>query len=643
MIKKGDNFLEKHAGKIVFAVIGMVSLWLLWAFVFSDPYSVEYHNEKCPPSEIDAEVKQLAGVLAGKLSRDPKPRSYTNNKAAEFSALFECSLKNIPDCPVILPASTGTAQENGERKYRLPDIGVVTDLSVEHVRSVAHVPTEPLTDKVDYKTVPTKLSDIDFVTVQASFDTVALYDSFRRSFAGVRLKSQWHDDELAKPIFAAVELQRRQIFDAAYQGEWEKVGPTKINTLAKLSELPQKITQLEYGDIELKKAEFDKPDVQLGILQPMPYDFAVSDERWLPPLLHKQYKKLLEGELEKEQRKEREQKKLERERTRTASTSRRQSTNRPERQREARARPGMNRDGESILRDGKLQARKREKTSGAVVREAEKLLINDRTKLGKLREPLVFWAHDDTAVAGKNYQYRVRLGVLNPIAGRNWFMEDQSHLADDLVLWTSYSEPTETVSILRMMYFFPIEGSVEDKTADIQVSKFYMGRWMSENFTVGPGQLIGNVVEGTPVVGDSYAEMYQLENSLTETIDYTTEAVLVDVVASSDFANLFQRRAYVDILYTENGRDIEHLAAKSRDWPAYIRRVFSKIKGGQDREIQISQNRRELFGSGRDRAGGTGSRQIPGTGMDRMGIPGMPGRGMPGMPGMGMPGMRPEY
>ena len=634
MIKKGDNLLEKHVGKIVFAVVGMVSLWLLWAFVFSGPYSVEYHNQKCTPSQIDVEVKQLASVLAGKLNRDPKPKLYTNNKTAEFSALCKCSLENIPDCPVILPTSVGTVKEDGGRKYRLPDIGVVTDLSVEHVRSVAHVPTESFTDKVTYKNVPTKLSDIDFVTVQASFDAVALYDGFRRSFAGVRLKSQWHDDELAKPIFAAVELQRRQIFDAAHQGEWEKVGPTKINTLAKLSELPQKITQLEYGDIDLKKAEFDKPEVQVGILQPEPYDFAVSDERWLPPDLHKQYRKRLESELDKDQKKEREQKKVERERARAVGTSRRQTTRRPERRREAR--PGLGRTGDLTPRDGKSQIKKREKTSDAIVREAKKLLINERTKLGKLREPLVFWAHDDTAVAGKNYQYRIRLGVLNPIAGRNWFMKDQSHLADDLVLWTSYSEPSEIVSILRMMYFFPSEGSVENKTAKVRVAKFYMGRWMSENFSVGPGQLIGDVVETTPVVRDSYAEMYQAEGSLTETIDYTTKAVLVDVVAHSDFAgvNLLQQRVYTDILYTENGRDIEHLAAKSRDWPADVRRVFSKIKDGQGREIQISQNRRELFGSGRDKARGTGGRQIPGK--DRMGIP-----GMPGMPGM--PGTRPEY
>ena len=652
MIKKSDNFVEEHVGKLVFAVIGILSLWLLWTFVFSAPYSVEYNHQKCDPSEIDSAVKQSANVLAEKLSRDPESKPPPDDKTAEFAALFECSLKDIQNCPVILPTTVDSVQQDIARKYRLPDtIGVVTDVSVEHVRSVAHVPTEPLADKITYKNVPTELTDIDFVTVQGSFDTAALYDSFRQSFAGVMLKSQWHDEELAKPIFAAVELQRRQVFDETHPAEWEKVGPTKIDQFAKLAELPQKITELEYGDIDLKKAEFDKPEVQVNILQPEPYDFAVSDERWLPPVLHKQYTKLLKSELEKEQREEREKIKTEREKARTANMTRRQPLRQPLRQPERKKetpRSSIGREEEFMMKPGSERykiIKKRDKTSDDIVREAKKLLINERTKLDKLKEPLVFWAHDDSAVPGKNYQYRIRLGVLNPIAGKKWFLEDQSHLADELVLWTAYSEPTETISILRMMYFFPIAGSVERKTAEIEVSKFYMGRWMSKDFTVGPGQLIGNVVESAPVIRDAYTEMYQLEGNLTETIDYTTEAVLLDVVPSSDFANLFQQRAYVDILYTENGRDIEHLAAKSRNWPAYFRKIFSDIKDGQDRQVQIVQNRRDPFGSGRDRPGGTGGRTIPG--MEMPGImPGMPG--MPGMPEMygpgkpGMPRMQPE-
>ncbi len=633
MIKKSGNFLEDHVSKIVFAVIGIVSSWLLWAFVLSSPYSVEYRNQKCAPSEIDTEVKQLASVLAGKLGRDPEPRLYTNDKTAEFSALCDCSLKDVPDCPVILPISIDSVQKDGARKYRLPDIGAVTDVSAGHVRSVAHVPTELLGDEFSYSDVPTELSDIDFVTVQAAFDTVELYESFRQSFAGVRLKSQWHDEELAKPIFAAVELQRRQISEDSHPGEWEKVGPTKINAIAKLSELPQKISQLEYGDIDLKKAEFDKPDIQISILQPEPYDFAVSDERWLPPLLHKEYKRLLKNELEKEQKKIREQKKEELKRTRETAAGRQSGGGAggrrlPQQPRQSRQSRLQDRQKEGRIRPDRDRAR--EKTSDAVVREARKLLITERTNLARLREPLVFWAHDDTVIAGKTYQYRIRLGVLNPIAGRNWFMEDQSHLSDELVLWSGYSEPSETISILRMMYFFPTEASAEDKTADIQVSKFHMGRWMSEKFSISPGQLIGNLVEKIPVAERDYVltDMYLAGDDRIETIDYTTKAVLVDVVASSDFAgvNLLQQRAYTDILYTENGRDIEHLAAKSRNWLTHLRRVFSKIKEGQGREIKINEGRRKPFGSERDKTG------------DKSGRPGMLDGGsfrrMPGRPGM---------
>ncbi len=83
--------------------------------------------------------------------------------------------------------------------------------------------------------------------------------------------------------------------------------------------------------------------------------------------------------------------------------------------------------------------------------------MTDKTKLDKMRELLVFWAHDDTVVPGQSYQNRIRLGVFNPIAGRDWFREDQKHFKEEPILWSKYSDVSETVNVPLMMHFFPLD------------------------------------------------------------------------------------------------------------------------------------------------------------------------------------------
>ena len=39
--------------------------------------------------------------------------------------------------------------------------------------------------------------------------------------------------------------------------------------------------------------------------------------------------------------------------------------------------------------------------------------------IDKIEDELLFWAHDDTVKPGSSYKYRIRFGVLNPMAGTN--------------------------------------------------------------------------------------------------------------------------------------------------------------------------------------------------------------------------------
>jgi hypothetical protein len=59
-------------------------------------------------------------------------------------------------------------------KYHLPDIGEVNGVTVEHIRTVAYVPTEEITEQNGYDKVAHEPNDIDLVTVEANFDVEGL-------------------------------------------------------------------------------------------------------------------------------------------------------------------------------------------------------------------------------------------------------------------------------------------------------------------------------------------------------------------------------------------------------------------------------------------------------------------------------------
>jgi hypothetical protein len=224
-------------------------------------------------------------------------------------------------------------------------------------------------------------------------------------------------------------------------------------------------------------------------------------------------------------------------------------------------------------------------------------MLTEKTNLAKMREPLLFWAHDDTVVPGESYRYRIRLGVFNPIAGRDWFREDQKDYKDKPVLWSGYSKVTETVQAPLMMHFFPLEvAAKEEKGVKVKVAKFHNGKWRNEDFEVRPGEMIGKTIERKPKAGALQTSGYGLggaasflSSSGTEVIDFSTGASLVDVVETSDWmgVNMLRQRDYADILYTKDDESIEHLAAKMRFWPVPLQQQFNVVKAAEKEVVQM--------------------------------------------------------
>jgi hypothetical protein len=230
----------------------------------------------------------------------------------------------------------------------------------------------------------------------------------------------------------------------------------------------------------------------------------------------------------------------------------------------------------------------------------EKELLDEKSDIGSMRDSLLIWAHDDSAEPGKTYQYRIRIGVLNPIAGKDWFQDDQADFKNQLVLWSDYSEPTEAVSILKRVYVFPM-GVNADKDApediesvQVEVAKYYMGRWRDFDFDVVPGQLVGYEVEDVQEEDETENAMgdFQLmaggmgTGQDPEMIDFTSDITLVDVIREVAWGSRLRASSLYKMLYYDSDKKIQQAAIGKSNWDSDVRRVYSEIQESMKQDVE---------------------------------------------------------
>jgi len=647
MMNKKGNFVELYIDKVVLGVAIVISMILLWIFVLSGPYAVEYEGRKFGPSQIDPYIKKQSADLQDMLNEPVKVKNYEGQQYVDkFLSVLQYPINGIANNVYYPLPPHGVQIRTDNPVYEVPKLGLVKEPMAEAIRSVVHVPIEDVEPKIPYSAVPTELGDIDLVTVQASFDVAELYRDFQNSFAGPRVRADWRDDQLAKPVFAAVELQRRDLLDKGKWGRWNVVPRSKVEHLSSLLVVPESTKQLSFG-INFIMDQFKTFEMQREILQPGAYEFATNSDEWLPPEYHKDLIDILKRERAEAKRMEREQQKAAKEAARQQarqSGSRQGGAGGPmggmgamgRRPGAQRSRPrGRQSSSNRAQAEKKEQerkaalakAKKEERSVESVFDEFEKRLIEEDTKLGTLRDQLIFWSYDDTVEPGRTYQYRMRLGVFNPIAGMDWFTNEQKDLMDQVVLWSEFSEITEQISIPRMTQLFPIAMVSEDTAVTIKVAKFHHGKWESHDFTVGPGQEIGHLIEKDPEEekkkdDNMFVDIgtFDLQGAeVSNEIDFSTGAVLVDIATANVWRGqaALNQMSYADVLYTEDGENIKHLAVKSTYWPSDIRKEFSRIKQAELENIAV------FYARGQGGVNRSGSRRsspmMPGGAMGPMG------------------------
>jgi hypothetical protein len=585
MSKKKGNFADQYLDKIILGLTGLLALYLLWAFVLSNPYGQKVGNQKISPSQIDEQNKRQAQQIERKLQDPAEANPYVQDKAAEFLNWLGCAMPKLSitaNWP--LP---GGGQTGEIRIYTLPQIPAMDIVKVASIRGTVRMPTEDVTPEIPYSTVASKAADLDLVTISAHLNLQALYNNFRQSFMGPRLKPQWRDPTYAEPVPARIEMQRRvQNTDGSW-GPWQTVPFTRIDPYQKMfKDMPLTIEQMTYGSVAMFMNSCRDFAVMKDILQPSPYDFLSLQAKWLPAEYYEEYRKIRDEEEAKRLRDERERRLRERE---SARGGNRPVTNRSQPQPQPR-RGGR---GENPMMDGGMmpttpvRPTKVARTVQDVERDAAAAALADKSKLGTLKD-IIVWVHDDTAVAGATYQYRIRYGVFNPIAGKDWVAPESKEYKNQVVLWSAYTEISEPVVIPKMLHLFPMDVLADGTGASVEIYKYYMGQWHTETFEVHFGQMIGKPMESksqAAIDGTGAAMGMNLPGmdvggvQQSTLVDYSTEYMLMDIRTINDWSGVGVRQHTVPwMLCIDNANQILTLAAKKQYWSKEMIAEYADVK-----------------------------------------------------------------
>lgn len=636
------QFLEAHAEKIVLAISGVVSLYLLFTRVVISPNRVEYGNQWSSVSQLDHRIADKAKIVESALDKPPKDQDLyvsrldgpieANDPVAVglkgamdggFLGLLSNPLGwlDTKDLPVAVP-KYAMATPRGSQVLvpadgvSLPEVGRVEQAIVQHIRAAAYVPIRPVDEANPYQESDCDINDMDLITVEGRMDLAGLRERFRRAFM---VPGGRGAPDL---VFAAVHLQRQRDLGDGQWGPWEDVPRTRVEPRRAMLE---QILHHPVGGYEVRRIQLGNPLVIQDLLQPPAYQVACEYEQWWPPSLHGDFIDRLTKMKRDEQREAREQEKTTRDGgrpdlRRTGLPMQPPGGVEPYRvpgNRGGRVLPGQVPPG-TTGRGARMPPRQDQPLGpggrplpggpyqdpvmpgvlgsdqyglGEIYQRFFEIRVTPATDWNKLKS-LVFWHHDDTAQPDMRYRYRIRLAILNPLAGRG---DEVGPERARLLLWSEWSEPTEPIWIPARQYLFPKQWVENTNELQVEVCKFFLGYWRRYEFKVSPGETIGRVVDvkadqrkkrtATTAGGVGLAPTQIQDNPLDpDEIDFSTGALFVAVSKVDGIGGSGQ--PYYQMVY-KDGEQIKRLPIGSGNWPKELSFVYAHVT----KRIPIEQPR----------------------------------------------------
>jgi hypothetical protein len=148
-----------------------------------------------------------------------------------------------------------------------------------------------------------------------------------------------------------------------------------------------------------------------------------------------------------------------------------------------------------------------------------------------------------------------------------------------MVLFSSFSESTETIEIPNKLHFFATDirevekGYTVDKTVEVKVARYTLGNWVTKTFSVKNGEQIGTVI-------NTAGTRLEKAGIQTESIDLATGNVMVDARRVTEWvgAGFLRAREFYELLYCKTGQAIATVPIKERYWPEEIAKVYKEIE-----------------------------------------------------------------
>jgi hypothetical protein len=580
MAKKSGNFLEQNIDKIVLALVGVVCLAILVLMVVRSPNTMTVDRKSYGPAEIDQAVSYKTSALTEKLSGAVQPRAYAS-KFNEFKSAYAVAVTVPQDIRFPIPAPVAGGARAFVGPYKEPKMPQLGKPVIGVISGVADVPVGPTIDS------GTEPGDVDLVTVQCTFNPSVLYKEMQAGFA--------NEADLQNPVFAVVELQRQEMNeDGTWPADaWLTVKRIKADRYSDILDVEQ-MKSKPVSEAESLRAQLITVAIAIDVLQPDGYVFRSRPDRWLPPELEEKRQKLKEkmnrpGSLPEGTVAPTPTPK------KTSSTVHQPGTGglgavgeagtgrstRPGAAPRPQPTPPTPRPGQggSGLKPGPGTSTG---DSGPLTPETElDALRKAIANMDNKQQQATLWAHDDSTQPGKTYRYRLRLGLLNPIAGRGRSTTDPA-LADKLLFWSEFSAVTQPVEISARMYLFANKYNETNGAVTIEVAKYQMARWETKSYDVRPGEMIGRLEKMQPAV-DSTGNSIPLPD-----VDFTTSMTVVDVETITEYRpGAATSLTYQQVLYKGQDNVIRNLAVKMSTWPKSLRKKFTDIEAAVNAQPSV--------------------------------------------------------
>jgi hypothetical protein len=593
---KGITIWEQKAEYFVLGITGIALLVFVGMQFVGNPNAAEVAGRgKIQPGEVDQLLVSEAERLQFMLSPEASPTVDIDLPEPVLPRFEQALTSSVSPSQTFaaarawVPITTGDTVR-GVASFYVPELpaprAVVTQQFFDTLSENVVDQHERLQSRFTDKPY-----DVTWITAAAVFDLDRVLEEFRRSGPNGEpssIPTSWHSDHAT---VLDVHVEREELVN----GQW--------TNRIKLSTLPGQVSyrnEIEEGNVDAMRRdailrEARRAEIQRQLAQPSFYPTTGSS--FIPP---DPLNPVVEATTE-EVRELQQLRSLERERARLQQQLQElggsQGTTGPARPGDGRSAPGAGRsgggsapagggasgDGPADAGSGGMGAGGRGaggqdqaddgRSSEALINNLNRRIDRLTRRIDALRariphaddEPeveaarldgrgeLVVWSHDLEIEPGSTYRYRLTVELYNPFFARRLnLIDEQQHLADNVVMTTPVSDWSEPVSARAPLHPFITrafasgqeQGAAARRStghAVVEVYRFHDGRWWSAQFNVEPGQRVGAV----------------REEGAAGSIDYGTDWYVLDIIADVDSSGREGRSARVVLQSLRSGEVTE--------------------------------------------------------------------------------------